>query len=121
MAASTWRTIDDALVGFDATDVALWMFSPFNATLRMIQQRQEEAERAERERRVPTDTVRDITQTAAYQAGVARGQEADRRGAAADTARVQALQALHAIRSAPVQSAAPIPVNVPSFALGGRR
>lgn len=104
---------DNAVLGFDATDAALWMFSPFNATLRMIQQRQEEANRQ------PTDTVRDYTQSAAYRNLLAQGTEADRRGAEADKSLVDAARRLVAIRSAPSQSSAPIAVEVPSFAIGG--
>lgn len=74
----------------------------------------------EAERGYSSDAVRDITQTAAYQAGLLRDKELDAQVLAAEKARAEALAALAAIRSAPVDSVAPHAINVPSFLLGRR-
>lgn len=74
----------------------------------------------ELERGYSTDSVRDVTQTAAYQAGLLRDKEAEARGLSADKARAEALQALAQVRSAPVDSVAPHAIEVPSFLLGHR-
>lgn len=69
---------------------------------------------------VPDAVAFDVTKTAAYKAMMDKAAAADARGQAADQQQADALRALAALRSAPAQSAAPISVNVPSFALGYR-
>lgn len=70
------------------------------------------------EERYSSDSVRDVTKTAAYQAGLLRDKDAEARGLSADKARAEALQALASIRSAPVDSVAPHAIEVPSFLIG---
>lgn len=66
----------------------------------------------------PTGKVHDITRLDAYKAAQARAQAVTQRGQQAQLARQQALRALAAVNSAPLQSYKPIAVNVPSFAIG---
>lgn len=108
---------DDTALGFDMSDAAITALSiltggvtaPYFAVKRGLR---------DRERALATDVVRDYKGTEAYKALIAQGADMASRGAAADQKRTEELQRLMAVRSTPMQSSAPIAVNVPSFAIG---
>lgn len=112
-----WRMTDGALLGlsWDTGDTALTIMNPAYGLYRAFGGK---SATSHDEEAAPM-AVHDFSASEGSRAVQSRVQAQAARGLSADKSRDESFRALSALRAQPVQSAAPIPVSVPSFALGG--